>query len=113
MMGDLFTGITSLESIVFEVFSAAIIDSGVRDKILDHQLASEKKQVLLRAVEARIELQPSIYYELVKILAKYCSMEHICQKMREKCGKSQLCITSRYTKHFITYFTDTHVLNVS
>ena len=96
MMGDLFTGITSPGSIAFEVFSAAIIDSEVRDKILDYQLASEKKQVLLRAVEAKIKLQPSVYYQFVKVLAKYRSMEHICQKMMEKCGKSQLCITSSY-----------------
>ena len=103
MMGDLFTAITSPESIAFKVFSSAIIDSEVRDKILDHQLASDKKQVLLRAVEAQIKLQPSVYYKFVKILSKYRSMSFICQKMREKCGKSQMCFTSSYTKHFITY----------
>ena len=94
MWEDLFTAITNPDSIAHNVYSAFIIDNEVRDKILEHRLTSDKKQVLLTAVEAKIKLEPNVYYQFLDILSKDPSKKRICQKMREKCGKSQLCITS-------------------
>ena len=87
-MGDIFTAIGSPDAIAFDVYSAAIIDSSTRDEILDYEQSSKKKRVLLTAVEAQIQLRPSVYYEFVKILSKNASMDFICQKMREQCGKN-------------------------
>ena len=93
-MGDLFKAISSPDSIAFDVYSAAIIESEKRDEILDYEQSSKKKRVLLTALEAQIQLQPNVYYKFVEILSKKPSMDFICQKMREQCGKSQLCVTT-------------------
>ena len=88
------------DSIADKAFTTHIIGRDARDKIFDLGQNLEKKGVLLRAVEAQIELQPNVYYQFLDILSEDPSKRHICQKMREKCGKNQLCITSI---HFITY----------
>ena len=90
LMGDLFRAITSPDSLAFDLYSATIINSSKRDEILDYEQASKKKRTLLTAVEAQIQLQPSVYYEFVKILSNDTSMDFICRKMREQCGKNQL-----------------------
>ena len=89
-MGDLVRAICSPELLAFDLYSVAIIDSAKRDEILDYEQSLKKKQALLTAVEAQIQLQPSVYYEFVKILSKDASMDFICRKMREQCGKNQL-----------------------
>ena len=95
-MGDLFKAIGSPDSLAFDLYSAAIIDGSKRDDILDYELSSKKKRALLTAVEAQIQLRPSVYYEFVKVLSKDPCMDFLCQKMREQCGKNYLytCITS-------------------
>ena len=87
LMGDLFEAIGSPDSLTFRLYSAAIIDRSKRDDILDYEQSSKKKRALLTAVEARIQLQPSVYYEFVQILSSDPSMDFICRKMREQCGK--------------------------
>ena len=94
LMGDLFTAIESPDTVAFEVYAAAIIGRTKRDDILDFQQSSKKKRALLTAVEAQIELRPTVYYEFLEILSKDPSMSFICQKMKEKCGNSCLCINS-------------------
>ena len=90
-MGDLFRAIGSPDTLAFDAYSATIIDSSKRDEILDYEQSSKKKRALLTAVEAQIQLRPSVYYDFVKILSKNASMDFICQNvMREQCGKSQL-----------------------
>ena len=93
-MGRLTKAITNPDSIALDVYTADIINGDVRDKIYDCQESLKKKQLLLRVVEAQIQLQPEVYYKFVEILSEDRSMEHICQEMRKKCGKSKLCITS-------------------
>ena len=90
LMGDLIRAISSPELLAFDLYSAAIIDSAKRDEILDYEQSLKKKRALLTAVEAQIQLQPSVYYEFVKILSSDPSMDFICQRMREQCGKNQL-----------------------
>ena len=89
-MGDLFKAIGSPDSLAFDLYSATIISSSKRDEILDYEQSSKKKRTLLTAVEAQIQLRPSIYYEFVKILSGDVSIDFICQKMRKQCGKNQL-----------------------
>ena len=86
-MGDLFDAIGSPDSLVTDVYSAAIIGRSKRDEILDYEQSSKKKRALLIAVEAEIQLRPSVYYDFVKILSKNRSMDFICQKMRKQSGK--------------------------
>ena len=92
LMRDLKKAISSPDSIAFDVYAAGIINEAKRDEICDSQQSLNKKQVLLKAVEAQIQLQPKVYYEFLEILSEEPSLDFICQKMREKCGKSQLCI---------------------
>ena len=87
LMGDLIRAISSPELLAFDLYSAAIIDSSKRDEILDYEQSLKKKQTLLTAVEAQIQSQPSVYYEFVQILSNDASMDFICQKMRDQCGK--------------------------
>ena len=86
-MGDLFDAIGSPDSLAFDVYSAAIIQRSKRDEILDFEQSSKKKRALLTAVEAQIQLRPSVYYDFAKILSKDACMDFICQKMRKQCGK--------------------------
>ena len=90
LIGDLFKAIGSPDSLAFDLYAAAIIDRSKSDEILDYEQSSKKKRTLLRAVEDKIQLQPSVYYEFVKILSNDASMDFICQKMRGQCGKNQL-----------------------
>ena len=99
LMGGLIRAIGNPELLAFDLYSAAIIDSAKRDEILDYEQSLKKKRALLAAVEAQIQLRPSVYYEFVKILSNDPSMDFICRKMRKQCGKNQLytCITSVMT----------------
>ena len=106
LIGDLFEAICSPDSLAFRLYAAAIIDRSKRDDILDYEQSSKKKRTLLRAVEDKIQLQPSVYYEFVKILSNDVSMDFICQKMREQCGKNQLPGTFVLHVHVLTCQTD-------
>ena len=97
-MGDLFRAISSPDSLAFDLYSAAIIDSSKRDEILDYEQSAKKKRALLTAVEAQIQLRPNVYYDFVKILSNEASMDFVCQKMKEQCGKSLLSV---YHKHYV------------
>ena len=92
LIGDLFRATGSPDSLAFDVYAAGIIGSSKRDEILDCEQASRKTRALLTAVEAQIQLQASFYYKFMEILSKDTSMNFVCQKMREQCGKSQLRI---------------------
>ena len=95
LMGDLIRAIGSPDSLAVDLYSAAIISKSKKDEIFDYEQSLKKKNALLTAVEDQIQLQSSIYYEFVKILSNDASMDFICWKMREQCGKNQLhrCIT--------------------
>ena len=99
LIGDLFEAIGSPDCLAFRLYASAIIDRSKRDEILDYEQSSKKKRALLTAVEAQIQLQPSVYYEFVKVFSTDASMDFICRKMREQCSKSQLyaCATSLMT----------------
>ena len=95
-MEDLFEAIGNPDSLAFRLYAAAIVDRSKRDEIFDYEQSSKKKRALLTAVEAQIQLRPSIYYEFVKMISNDASMDFICRRMREQCGRNQLytCITS-------------------
>ena len=90
-MGDLFSALTTPDTIAMFVYSAGIISREKRDEIISYEQGFKKKTALLSAVESQIDQNAKVYYAFLEILSRDASMHAICSKMREECGES-LCV---------------------
>ena len=92
---ELLKSIGDPTSLAAELYSAGLLSRETRINISDLTLRQQKVSVLLDATETAIRLNPSNYHKFVEALEKDSSMQHLCGKLRSKCGEcDNVCMST-------------------
>lgn len=86
----LLCAVDSPDQLAWQLFSAGLISSPVRDQALVPMLsAMQKNGILLSAVESKIKVEPAVFHRFVELLQRTgnSTLAAMGMKMKAACGK--------------------------